>query len=732
MATPERTKAIVVGIESYAAGSTWDLNGPAGDALRFLRYLSACGIPNANIRSYVEPLASNQGLRADVQSLSAEVAAPTQATLNDLIDNKLPVEDCDALLVYWAGHGYMTLGRERRLFTSDATTIAKRNIDLNSMLARLSSDTCPRIARVDAVIDTCANYVAVGTTGMSQYTFSAGAGVPGRAQFVLCAASPGEYARNLSAERAGLFSREFMGVVAPENAQPVWPLDLPDVALKLSARFEELRKNDPEIQAPSIVWMGSPTDTKESPLPGEDRSDKFFRRLGVFHSDFTFLACAAVNADFRTRDVQQRLKGLLATPALLSYDGVRRRYSLTETAGRAAAERLALSDEAETRKRLVAYIRTFVTVHERSVMSADRRGSIDQIEADLPDVMAAIDWSKKSPETYEHALWIGGSLFWFWNLSSRFAEGRACLRDLLEATKDAPRSAARAKALYAAGGLAFLEGSIESADTMLAESADIWRSLPEEPERNRWLGYTLVILGRIQHDFKTGAKFENDAERFLRDAKDTWGQALALNDLGYVRMTQGKVRDAKDNYNASLSLWRTLGDPWGLPLTLNNFGMLCKQQNQFQDAQQAHDEALRYQLGEGDRWGAAESLLYLADLAIKLENLDEAQACYRESFEMQHAVGRKQPAADCLLGLANVAVMRSPLTDEQAMYATRLLALWDRQTSQLKFVTTPETVDLGAQLKQKLQGKLGAVRFGSAWEDGQKTAPEDLVVEGVD
>ena len=59
-------------------------------------------------------------------------------------------------------------------------------------------------------------------------------------------------------------------------------------------------------------------------------------------------------------------------------------------------------------------------------------------------------------------------------------------------------------------------------------------------------------------------------------------------------------------------------------------------------------------------------------------------------------------------------------------------SLWSQQTAQFKFVTTPENVLLGASLKQKLKRKLGEVRFGTAWEDGQKSTSKDLVAERAD
>jgi hypothetical protein len=43
--SPDRTHAVVVGIERYEAGDAWDLDGAAGSALRIIRWLRRCRVP---------------------------------------------------------------------------------------------------------------------------------------------------------------------------------------------------------------------------------------------------------------------------------------------------------------------------------------------------------------------------------------------------------------------------------------------------------------------------------------------------------------------------------------------------------------------------------------------------------------------------------------------------------------------------------------------------------------
>ncbi|HZO94107.1 MAG TPA: tetratricopeptide repeat protein [Candidatus Baltobacteraceae bacterium] len=733
MATPEQTTAILVGIERYDAGSTWNLNGPLNDVLAMLGFLRSCGVPQNRISAYVSPLAENEPALATIRASCNAVEVPTEAALNDLIERQLPEEDCELLFVYWSGHGFMTTKQERLLFTADAQTDLKRNVDVASMLQRLGSDVCPRVRRVDLVVDACANYMVTGTEGVSRRQFAAGAGMPEQQQFAFFAASPGEYARNVAAGKTGLFSRELMRLLLAETAPPKWPPNWSSVSRVLATRFEDLRREDPTIATPSTMVLNTPTETIRKDFRTDDSADKFFRRLGTFAGGFSFRAAAMVNHDLRPRDVDLQLKRLLDAGLIVEERGERPRYRLTDEAARAAAARLEVCGEkADARDRHADFVRTFVEVHERRLMAPDRRASMHEIEAELPNILSAIDWCTTRPALHERALRLAAGLFWFWNFSAAFSRGRALTEQVRNACDDNRYTAERARVLYAAGGLAFLEGSYDLAKELLSESVDIWRSLSaDDVERNRWLAYALVILGRVEHDLSKAQQCETEAEHLFVDTKDPWGHALALNDKGYVLMLQERFDEARTAYLQSLSLWDTLRDPWGRPLTLNNLGNLMAQQGDLKGARSAHDDALRDHLSEGDKWGAAESLKYLAEVALKDEDYAEADACYRESLRLHRAVNRRELVADCLLRLAELTVCNAtPLNETRAESAAELLAVWGTERTKYNFVCTPDEIALADRLATRLRARLGPARYATVHEAG-KGLSVDAVIERV-
>ena len=100
MISPDRTYAVVVGIERYEAGSMWDLDGAADSALRIIGWLRGCEVPAANITVLLSPLDSN---RSKVEQRLAELGLPpeplpaTVEKIRHVITEQLPGKDGDPL-----------------------------------------------------------------------------------------------------------------------------------------------------------------------------------------------------------------------------------------------------------------------------------------------------------------------------------------------------------------------------------------------------------------------------------------------------------------------------------------------------------------------------------------------------------------------------------------------------------------------------------------------------------
>jgi hypothetical protein len=160
--SPERTYAVVVGIEQYEAGVKWDLDGAAESALRIVRWLRERDVPAENITVLLSPLYSN---RSKVEQRLADLGFPTDwlpATVEkvrQVVTEQLPGKDGDLLVLFWSGHGVLDGRLQRRLFCADAGINAKYNINVTDLLAALSGKNFRGLRDQLIIVDACANFI---------------------------------------------------------------------------------------------------------------------------------------------------------------------------------------------------------------------------------------------------------------------------------------------------------------------------------------------------------------------------------------------------------------------------------------------------------------------------------------------------------------------------------------------------------------------------------------------
>ena len=237
--SPERTYALVVGVEHYEAGQAWGLDGPASDAARFTSWLLSRGVPADQILVFLSP---DEGLPPGVPLPAGITASPARRdAVTTAITRTLPEWRGDLLWLFWAGHGVLTRHDHLRLFFADASIDDKRNLDLNSLLAALRSDPYAGLPRQIGIVDACQTYAdrLHFATTLPDGTLPYGQPLPGREQFFLYAASPGQVAVNLGGLRAGLFSQAVMEELTGASGDD-WPPDMDLVAARLDRRFSEL------------------------------------------------------------------------------------------------------------------------------------------------------------------------------------------------------------------------------------------------------------------------------------------------------------------------------------------------------------------------------------------------------------------------------------------------------------------------------------------------------------
>lgn len=213
---PERTVAIVVGIERYGWAECGDLNGPAADACRFVDWLMRGGVPAKNIRLFLSPLPDNDQIRPEHHDSPRPIPAHREAIEEGLFDDLLGGDVPDRLYFFWGGHGLTDGDNDRHLITADGYERLIKAVNFDGLLRHLRRGNMP--PRQVFLVDACANVVTDQAPASTKFA-SVDAGVPTR-QTQIYAAAAGEAARNLSADGTGLFSKHLQATLDRQDTFP--------------------------------------------------------------------------------------------------------------------------------------------------------------------------------------------------------------------------------------------------------------------------------------------------------------------------------------------------------------------------------------------------------------------------------------------------------------------------------------------------------------------------------
>jgi hypothetical protein len=253
---PERTFAVVVGIEEYLVPGWAPLDGPASDAVRFVRFLIKRRVPPANIYLFLSPLEKNRALTGDLPVLAAPAV---RDSIYPTISQTLQKVTGDLLYFFWGGHGVSDAQKRRYLFYGDATKAFKANLQIDSLLEAFETTQYSGLSRQVCIVDACANFeeeLDFDNT-IPREPFVMGKPRAPDHQFVIFASRRGQTAKNFAAEQTGALSREVLRLLEFDHA--LLP-DMPRLAEQVQERFEILRAENKVRQVPEVCevigWGG--------------------------------------------------------------------------------------------------------------------------------------------------------------------------------------------------------------------------------------------------------------------------------------------------------------------------------------------------------------------------------------------------------------------------------------------------------------------------------------------
>jgi predicted ATPase len=296
-----------------------------------------------------------------------------------------------------------------------------------------------------------------------------------------------------------------------------------------------------------------------------------FRRLGVFASGFTLELAQQVVAD---ECVDQwfvlDLLGHLIDKSLVIADGASEpRYRLLETTRAFALEQLAASGESDRilrrHARVVCNLMATIDAHRWSLSPAERRSVVDE----LGNLRAAIEWALTSAGDRELACELLGKC---WYVLMRNGLTRECVQRMKQLWPLPSNLPARIEADFC-GGFARLDNQIPTEEHwQAARRADLlYRQLGDADELCANL-VTVAMIGALRDGMPEAEQALCEADRLITDSTPNSRQAALEGARGSIYLRRGVPALAIKAFSRQVRLYRAAGESWGESVALGNLG----------------------------------------------------------------------------------------------------------------------------------------------------------------
>ncbi len=538
---------------------------------------------------------------------------------------------------------------------------------------------------------------------------------------------------------------------------------------RLTRRLQVLTggpRNVPERQQTmynTITWSYDLLSTREQ---------KLFQRLAVFMGGCTLEAIEALctTLDGEAKEVLDGVTSLLDKSLLQSVEqkGNEFRLQMLETVREYGLEALTNSSAREcTRKAHAFYYLQLSEKAESELHGPQQMLWLELLEQEHENIRAAMQWSiepeqaQEGKERKEIALRLGGALEWFWCRRGYTHEGRTFLEQALVESKDA-EAIMRARALNAAGMLAFQQSDFSQTEVRCQESLVLFRRLGDIQGiafALMWLSQVLMYRGDLSGARSLSEEFLVHFTTLGRKENIAW----AYNKIGVLCLLQGEYGRARTLLEESLIIERTLGNTWGIIIALQLLAAalysvqgdptviraLLQESLMLARELEDQDNIFHYlsmsgevALSQGDTTLArtlaeellanarevknaifvTEALFILAKLETRQGNLTLAQAHFEECFSFLIPNGEKYIIPSYVEGLAGVIAKQG-----ETVQAAQLWGAAEMLRETVGAPIPPVERTFYEQSVEAARTQLGKKRFAIEWAKGRAMTIEQAL-----
>lgn len=284
-----------------------------------------------------------------------------------------------------------------------------------------------------------------------------------------------------------------------------------------------------------------------------------FARLGVFAGGADIDAVEAICAGPPVADVLGTLASLLEKSLVATIDDAATvpRVGMLRTVLAYAGEQLAARDEAEAvrRRHLRWYGALAETADAARVESALERWP--QVDADAANIRAAVAFGFEI-EDYDELASLALSLWpWYW-LRGRIAEGRAWIEQLRERCGPDVDDTTRMRMLLALGAARFNAGAYDGAAECLDEAGRLGRLL-DDTQTMAAAALLTAVLAPFGDDAAAAYAAAAESEALYRERGPVWGLTYALGVRGFLDTVRGDLGAGRRAQEEKVDLAREHG-----------------------------------------------------------------------------------------------------------------------------------------------------------------------------
>ena len=340
---------------------------------------------------------------------------------------------------------------------------------------------------------------------------------------------------------------------------------------RLSQRLDLLRggrdaEARQETLRATIAWSYELLDEEEKRL---------FARLAVFAGGCTLEAAEAVCE--AGVDTLQSLVG----KSIVRREGAR--FTMLETIREFAVERLDESgEEEELRKKHAGYFLELFETRDDALRCGRLTLSeyVSLVRGEQDNARRALAWHRATGDA-ERTARLAVALHPLWMASA--AEGRRALDDALTLTERGVADDLRGRALWAAAVIAGAQGDLASQRRFLEEALPLFAQLGDR----RSLTGALTSLGGIairDREFERARELLRESERIAAEIGDRRLLAAAAGARANIPLYQGDYEQAEVLFEEALQRAREAEDPGSAKLALTNLGFAVLEQGRLTDA----------------------------------------------------------------------------------------------------------------------------------------------------